>query len=88
MTATNVVIRDLMYILTKMSEDGTQLVDLDLVPDDNHPAMNKILLHPVTINKQLPPALSNEKPVKKIIVRNPNFSTENNDIFDSFNDLL
>lgn len=85
MTATNVYIKDLIYILSKISEDGTQMVDLDIIPDENHPTMNKIIVHPVNLKKNthLPTT-----PSKKIVIRNPNFSTDNNDIFESFNDLV
>jgi len=79
MTATNVNIADFINILHTLSQDGTTLVNLDMVPDDNHPSMNKIIIYPVPKNGV---GSGGGTPTQnKVTIRNPNIGTDGDDIF-------
>jgi hypothetical protein len=75
MTATNVNIAEFINVLQTLSQDGTTLVNLDMVPDDNHPSMNKIVIYPVSQGKGGTPTQN------KVTIRNPNIGTDGDDIF-------
>jgi hypothetical protein len=85
MTATNINIDEFINILTTLRANGHKLIDLDMIPDENHPSMNKLVIHPVHTQQGLLPApqeyYQQEHPS---IIRNPNINRDNNDIFDSF----
>lgn len=80
MTATNINIEEFINILVSIKNNGSKMIDLDMLPDETHPSMNKLVIHAVkTPNGQEP---------DKTIIRNPNINSDNNEIFDSFKDLL
>lgn len=83
MTAININVEEFIKILNDMKEDGYKLINLDLIPDEGHPNMNKLVIYPVKPTNQEP----NDEP-KNIIVRNPEIRRDNNDIFNLFNDIL
>lgn len=88
MTATNINIDEFIHILTNIKNNGSKFIDLDMIPDENHPSMNKLIIHPVK-NQSQKQGEEQEKPIEnRIAIRNPNISTNNNDIFNSFKDLL
>lgn len=88
MTATNINIDEFIHILTNIKNNGSKFIDLDMLPDENHPSMNKLIIHPVKSNSQKQAEEQEQPRENKIIIRNPNISTDNNDIFNSFKDLL
>ena len=85
MTATHIVIDEFIDVLSKIRANGTRLINLDMIPDDNHPSMNKLVIHPVPVNAEQTKQASN---TRRLIIKNPDISTDNNDIFDSFNNIL
>lgn len=87
MTATNINIDEFVNILVSIRNNGSNLIDLDMLPDENHPSMNKLIIHAVKTNK-LNKEKQDEFIENKIEIRNPNIRTDNNDIFNSFKDLL
>lgn len=85
MTATNINIAEFIDVLSQIYSTGVTLIDLDMIPDDNHPKMNKLIIHP---QKLAQPGSQPSQPENKVIYRDPRISTDNNDIFDSFKDLV
>lgn len=84
MTATNINIDEFINILVNIRNNGSKLIDLDMIPDENHPSMNKLVIHAVKTQGQ-----GEDQPREnKIIIRNPKIRTDNDDIFNSFKDLL
>lgn len=81
MTATNINIAEFINVLSKIHSTGINLINLDMIQDENHPSMNKLIIHPVKDGE----ASSSDS--RKIQVRNPNVSTDNNDIFDLLNNF-
>ena len=97
MRATNININDFIHILTRLRDDGSNMVNPDMIPDENEPAMNKLIIHPVKIRREgepdMPPMHDPVKHAqkernKKISIRNPNINRENNDIFGAFEEYL
>lgn len=82
MTATNINIGEFMKVLQALQSRGHSMIDLDMLPDENHPSMNKLVIHPVYNDGQRKPTRDRESPPDEI--KNPEISTENNDIFSSF----
>ena len=87
MTATNINIDEFIHILTNITNNGSKFIDLDMLPDENHPSMNKLIIHPVK-NQSQKQGEQEQTQENRIVIRNPNISTDNNDIFNSFKDLL
>jgi hypothetical protein len=85
MTATNINIDEFINILTTLRARGHRLIDLDMTPDENHPSMNKLVVHPVTTQNMQPPPEDYYQQQPKPEVKNPKISRDNNDIFSSFN---
>ena len=52
MTATNINIDEFIHILTNIKNNGSKFIDLDMLPDENHPSMNKLIIHPVKNQSQ------------------------------------
>jgi len=69
-----------------MQASGARLIDLDMIPDENHPSMNKLIIHPVVMQDLEPP--HSKKSESRVETRNPDINRENNDIFNAFNELL
>jgi hypothetical protein len=86
MTATNIVIDEFIEVLMQIRAGGARLMNLDMIQDESHPSMNKLIIHPIPVeseDKNQPKGNS-----KRLIIKNPDVSTDNNDIFNSLNDLL
>lgn len=78
MTATNINIEEFIHVLEMLKRKGHSLMDLDMLPDDNHPNMNKLVVHPVQVTE----STEKERPVaSKEIIKNPVIDRSNNDIF-------
>lgn len=87
MTATNIDLAEFINVLTQLHEQGTRLINMDMVPDSNSPTMNKLIIHPVNRNKDNYENTASENN-SKLLVKNPRISTDNNDIFNTFNEIL
>ena len=85
MTAKNIDVEELIYILSKLRSQGIKLMDLDMVKDTRFENMNKLILHPQLSEGEEP--IDNQL-TSKVSISNPNISTENNDIFDQLQDSL
>jgi len=86
MTAFNINIEQFIGILKNLSERGIQLINLDMIPDENNPEMNKLIIHPnenLVDNKSV--SKDNQDPVD-IKIKDPDIS--NDDIFNLFNKAL
>lgn len=84
MTAVNINIDEFINVLHSLRSRGYNLIDLDMIPDENHPSMNKLVVNPVNVQGQgllPPPGYKHQAPTE---IRNPNISTNNNDIFNAF----
>lgn len=79
MTATNINIEEFINVLVSLRNKGHKMIDLDMLPDDNHPSMNKLV---VTPTGAVPPQARQE--TQKPEIRDPQIRTDNNDIFSSF----
>ena len=86
MTASNINIDEFINILVNIRNAGSRLINLDMLPDENHPSMNKLVIHPVK-DKNVE-AIQDQPEEQKFIIRNPDIRTDNNDIFNKFNELL
>jgi hypothetical protein len=89
MTATNINIQEFIEVLVNLHENGTRLINLDMLQDEDQPSMNKLIIHPVPIDdesasRQRP----EEKSQQKVSIRNPRISSDNDDIFDAFNNII
>lgn len=82
MKAQNIDINRFIEILVSLQGNGTKLIDLDMVPDDRQPNMNKIVIHPVYGPGMAPmPKQRQEDPYE---IRDPLISPDTDDIFYSF----
>lgn len=82
MTTTNISVDEFINVLIEIRKSGVELMDLEMLPDDNHPSMNKLVIHP-NKSKGIDDYQEN-----RITIRNPNISSEGNDIFDAFSGLV
>jgi len=85
MTATNIDIEEFINVLTEIYASGVKLMNLDMLPDENHPSMNRLVIHPIKITNGTD---GYPQDTKRLIVKNPRISTDNDDIFNSFKGLL
>jgi hypothetical protein len=86
MTANNINIEEFIKILMSIKNSGIKLINLDMLPDESHPTMNKLVIHPVKIG-----GFSSSKKDENIgepIIRNPEIRTDNDDIFNLFDDII
>ena len=83
MTATNINIEEFIHILDNLRANGTRLINLDMLQDDDHPSMNKLVIHPVEDIDGSPPVRE-----QRIVIRNPNISPDGDDIFNAFKGLV
>lgn len=89
MTANNINIEEFIYVLTRIRDTGVGLINLDMLPDDRNPNMNKIVIHPIenSRNPQGEPTLPKTSN-QDFEIQNPEISTDNDDIFNLFNKLI
>lgn len=78
MTATNIDITEFINVLRDVRDSGVRKINLDMIPDVNHPNMNKLVIHPINVEDE-----QQTKQPGRFIVKNPNISTDNNDIFNA-----
>lgn len=92
MTAVNIDIEEFIKALINIRNDGSRYLNLDMVPDENHIGMNKLVLHPIRIDNDPVQTSknnnSNSNRESKITIRNPDINPDNNDIFNALNDLV
>lgn len=87
MTATNIDLEEFINVLSQIHSSGIRLIHLDMIPDDSHPSMNKLIIHPVKLEDGLPPQPP-QQDSRRILIKNPDINPNNNDIFDAFKELL
>ena len=85
MTAYNINIEQFINILMDIKNRGVQLMNLDMIPDESNPKMNKLIIHPNenTVDRR-PLSKESEVPEDLGAVRDP----DADDIFDLFNKAL
>lgn len=93
MTARNVNVDEFINILVGMSNNGVKLVTLDMVPDDNYPEMNKIIIHPHPVNgtdtnNSTSQSTERYERPRNLFIRNPNIKKDSDDIFNLFNGIV
>lgn len=84
MTALNINIEDFLRILIGLRKKGVKMINLDMLPDESNPAMNKLIIHavPQKDSKESAP------PQREVEIKNPEVSSDNNDIFNLFNGIV
>ena len=87
MTAININIEDFLKILVNLRQRGIKLINLDMLPDESNPKMNKLIIHPVKVG--LPKPTSEPKSIPEDIpVQDPEVDSSNDDIFNLFNGIV
>lgn len=81
MTAYNINIEQFINILIDIKNRGVQLMDLDMIPDENNPKVNKLIIHPNENNVDRKPSF---KASEETDIQDP----DGDDIFDLFNKAL
>jgi hypothetical protein len=80
MIANNVNIEEFISVLQRVRSTGAEIIDLEMIPDNDVPSMNKLVLHPVPLSGRV----HSHKEETPITIENPKIDTDNNDIFKSF----
>lgn len=80
MTATNINIEEFIGVLQTLKANGFKLMDLDMLPDEDHPQMNKLVVHPIK-SKSDPTYKEGLPAPTNVEIRDPNINRDNNDIF-------
>jgi hypothetical protein len=88
MTAVNINVEEFIKLLSNLRSTGVKLINLDMLPDDNHPKMNKLVIHPVRSGRKGQDESVEDNLEDDPSIRNPDISTDNDDIFNLFNDLI
>lgn len=89
MTATNINLDQLLHVLSVIRKSGIRMIDLDMLPDENHANMNKIVIHPVKTAEDVPMQTNYQNQNRMDDeIRNPQIATDTDDIFNLFNDVL
>ncbi len=90
MRATNININEFIGVLVNMRNEGVRAINLDLLPDENNPSMNKLMVQPFSMNPNNIPNVKQEERTQtpNSFIRNPEIRTDNNDIFNLFNDIV
>lgn len=90
MRAINISVDEFIKVLNMLKRNNVDMIDLDMIKDERNATMNKLVIHPVRdINSEEEEFNNLEtKSPNKIEIRDPNFNTENNDIFKAFDDIL
>lgn len=86
MTATNIDIDEFINVLTQIQASGVRLVNLEMLTNDDNPALKKLIIHPIKNNGN--GSYDQPQNTRRLIVKNPDISTDNDDIFDTFKGLL
>ena len=81
MTAYNINIEQFINILIDIKNRGVQLMDLDMIPDENNPKINKLIIHPNEGTVDRKPSF---KASEEVDIQDP----DGDDIFDLFNKAL
>jgi hypothetical protein len=82
MTAININVNQLITILTELKEAGVEFINLDMLPDEKNPGMNKLIVHPVNNDEYI---INTEE---DFLPHDPSVNTDNNDIFGIFKENL
>lgn len=91
MRANNIKMEDLLKVLLALHKRGVEFIDMELLPDDDSPEKNKMIIYPVHLKKDNKTA-HYEKGLKKLPapkpedeIKDPEISRDNDDIFNYFN---
>lgn len=87
MTATNIDIEQFMNVLASIHANGVRLINLDMLPDEGNPSMNKLIIHPIRSSENMDVSNGNLSNPNRIAVRNPKIDPNNDDIFNSLNNI-
>ena len=89
MTAININVEEFIHVLANIRNDGVALVNLDMIPDEGHPGMNRIIIHPIIQEAKDRPV---EEPIQRekrnLLIRNPDVSRDNDDILNLLNQIV
>lgn len=81
MTATNINVKDFVEMLQSLQQEGVEMFNLDMLPDEHYANMNKLIIHPVYPTN--PPHSK-----RGIEVKNRDVNTDNDDIFNLFDNII
>ena len=84
MTAININIEDFLKILVSLKQKGAKLINLDMIPDESNPKMNKLIIRPVGKGMKKAPPPPEEDPE----IHDPDVRLDSDDIFNLFNGIV
>lgn len=97
MIATNVDLEELLMVLLKMNRAGIKYMNLEMTQDENHPEMNKLIIHPVRFSRkekekgmERPDGTGSYGSSEDTIndnISNPKINLEGDDIFNIFDKI-
>lgn len=89
MKAQNINIEAFIGVLLSIRNRGCRFINLDMLPDDNNPEMNKLIVSPnYKVGYEKPSKDVNDVAAPEPAIRNPQISVDNDDIFNLFNELM
>lgn len=89
MTAININVEEFIHVLANIRNDGVAMINLDMIPDEGHPGMNRIIIHPIIEKTNDQPVEDSPQMSKRnLLIRNPNVSTDNDDILNLLNQIV
>lgn len=89
MTAININVEEFMHVLANIRDDGIAMINLDMIPDEGHPGMNRLIIHPITEKPNQSTVEDSPQTEKRnLLIRNPNVSRDNDDILNLLNQIV
>lgn len=81
MTATNINVEEFVEMLQGLQQEGVKMINLDMIQDEHYSNMNRLIIHPIYPTN--PPHSQ-----KGIEIKNRDVDTNNNDIFNLFDNIV
>jgi DNA polymerase sigma len=85
MTASNINVEDFLKILLNLKKRGVNQINLDMLPDETNPVMNKLIIHPIDMKS---PKNSDPVPKKEEEIVDPKINPDNDEIFNLFKGII
>lgn len=89
MKAQNINIEAFMSVLLSIRKRGCRFINLDMIPDESNPDMNKLIISPnYKVGYEGPQPDNQRPPEPEPEIRNPQVRVDSDDIFNLFNELM
>lgn len=89
MTAININVEEFMNVLANIRSDGVAMINLDIIPDEGHPGMNRLIIHPIIDKADDSPVEDSAQMNKRnLLIRDPDVSRDNDDILNLLNQIV